>query len=94
MIEKNIDKSLYTVEDLAKDLNISRVQLYRKVKAIFGISVSDHVNNIRLEKSKELLLNTNQNISEIAYAVGFSSPNYFSRSLKNKYGISPKEFKK
>ncbi len=94
LIETNIDKSLYTVEDLAKDLNISRVQLYRKVKAILGISVSDHINNIRLEKSKELLLNSNQNISEIAYSVGFSSPNYFSTSFKNKYGISPKEFKK
>jgi len=94
LIFANIDKSLYTVEDLAKDLNISRVQLYRKVKAILGISVSDHIINIRLEKSKELLLNSNQNISEIAYSVGFSSPNYFSTSFKNKYGVSPKEFKK
>jgi AraC-like DNA-binding protein/CheY-like chemotaxis protein len=94
LIEDNIESSTYTVEDLAKDLYISRVQLYRKVKAIFGISVSEHIINIRLEKSKELLLNTNQNISEIAYAVGFSSPNYFSTSFKNKYGVSPKEYKK
>ena len=94
LIEINIDKSLYTVEDLAKDLNISRIQLYRKVKAILGISISDHINNIRLEKAKELLLNSNQNISEIAYSVGFSSPNYFSTSFKNKYGVSPKDFKK
>ncbi len=55
LIEINIDKSLYTVEDLAKDLNISRIQLYRKVKAMLGISISDHINNIRLEKAKELL---------------------------------------
>jgi len=94
LIASNIDSSIYTVEDLAKDLNISRVQLYRKVKAILGISVSDHINNIRLDKSKELLLNSNQNISEIAYAVGFSSPNYFSTTFKNKFGVSPKEFKK
>jgi YesN/AraC family two-component response regulator len=94
LLEKNIDSSIYTVEDLAKNLSISRVQLYRKVKAILGISVSDHINNIRLDKAKELLLNSNQTISEIAYAVGFSSPNYFSTSFKNKFGISPKEFKK
>ena len=93
LIEKNIDKSLYTVEELAKDLNISRVQLYRKVKAILGISVSDYINNIRLEKSKELLLNSDQNISEIAYSLGFSSPNYFSTSFKNKFGVTPKEYK-
>jgi signal transduction histidine kinase/DNA-binding response OmpR family regulator len=94
LIALNIDNSIYTVEDLAKDLNISRVQLYRKVKAILGISVSDHINNIRLDKSKEMLLNSNKTISEIAYAVGFSSPNYFSTTFKNKYGVSPKEFKK
>jgi ABC-type sugar transport system substrate-binding protein/DNA-binding response OmpR family regulator len=93
LIETNIESSTYTVEDLAKDLYISRVQLYRKVKAIFGISVSEHINNIRLEKSKELLKKGNLNISEIAYAVGFSSPSYYSTAFKNKYGISPKEYK-
>ena len=94
LIASNIDNSIYTVEDLAKELHISRVQLYRKVKAILGISVSDHISNIRLDKAKELLLNSNHTISEIAYAVGFSSPNYFSTTFKNKYGVSPKEFKK
>ena len=93
LIEINIENSIYTVEELAKDLYISRVQLYRKVKAIFGISVSEHINNIRLEKSKELLKKSNQNISEIAYAVGFSSPNYYSTAFKNKYGITPKEYR-
>nr|WP_314836090.1 substrate-binding domain-containing protein [uncultured Flavobacterium sp.] len=93
LIGKNIENSSYTVEDLARDLAISRVQLYRKVKAILGISISDHINNIRLDKSKELLKKSNQTISEVAYAVGFSSPNYFSTSFKNKFGISPTEFK-
>jgi signal transduction histidine kinase/DNA-binding response OmpR family regulator len=94
LIASNIDNSAYTVEDLAKDLSISRIQLYRKVKAILGISVSDHINNIRLDKSKEFLMTTTMNISEIAYAVGFSSPNYFSTTFKSKIGVSPKEFKK
>ena len=93
LIEKNLDNSAYTVEDLARSLTISRVQLYRKVKAILGISVSDHINNIRLDKSKELLKKSELNISEIAYAVGFSSPNYFSTSFKNKFGVTPKEYK-
>ncbi|MCG9791367.1 hybrid sensor histidine kinase/response regulator transcription factor [Flavobacterium algicola] len=93
LIESNIDNSVYTVEELASDLSISRVQLYRKVKAILGISVSDHINNIRLDKAKDLIVNSNKNISEIAYAVGYSSPNYFSTIFKNKFGVSPKEFK-
>ena len=92
-IEKNLGNSAYTVEDLARSLTISRIQLYRKVKAILGISVSDHVNNRRLDKSKELLKKADLNISEIAYAVGFSSPNYFSTSFKNKFGVTPKEYK-
>jgi len=93
LIEKNLDNSAYTVEDLARGLTISRVQLYRKVKAILGISISDHVNNMRLDKSKELLKKADLNISEIAYAVGFSSPNYFSTSFKNKFGVTPKDYK-
>ena len=93
LIEKNFDNSAYTVEDLARNLTISRVQLYRKVKAILGISVSDHINNMRLDKSKMLLKKSELNISEIAYAVGFSSPNYFSTSFKNKFGVTPKEYK-
>lgn len=93
LIGKNIENSSYTVEDLARDLAISRVQLYRKVKAILGISISDHINNLRLHESKELLKKSNLSISEIAYAVGFATPNYFSSSFKNKFGMSPKEFK-
>lgn len=92
-IETNLDNSSYTIDNLATNLNISRIQLYRKVKAILGIGVNDHINNIRLEKSKEMLKKGNKTISEIAYAVGFSTPNYFSTSFKNKFGISPKDYK-
>lgn len=93
LIGQNLYNSDFTVEELAKILAISRVQLYRKVKAILGISVSEHINNFRLEKSKELLLNSNKNISEIAFAVGFSSLYYFSTVFKSKYGVSPKDFR-
>jgi len=96
-IKQNLNDSAnpkFSVEDLAYHLGISRVQLYRKVKAILGINVSDYINTIRLEYAAELLKSDQMNISEIAYALGFSSPNYFSVSFKNKFGISPKEFKK
>jgi signal transduction histidine kinase/AraC-like DNA-binding protein/AmiR/NasT family two-component response regulator len=93
LIENNIDNAGYSVEELASSLNISRVQLYRKVKAILGISVSDHLNNLRLEKSKRLLKNANQNIAEVSYSVGFSSPNYFSTAFKNKFGVTPSEYR-
>jgi len=92
-IKMNVDNPKFSVEDLADKLNVSRVQLYRKVKAIIGINISDHINNVKLEKAAELLKSNEMNISEIAYSLGFSSPNYFSTAFKNKFGISPKEYK-
>ena len=93
MITMNIEDPKFSVEDLAEKLGISRVQLYRKVKAIIGINISDHINNIKLEKAAELLKANEMNITEIAYSLGFSSSNYFSTAFKNKFGISPKEYK-
>lgn len=93
IISSNVEDPKFSVEDLADKMNVSRVQLYRKVKAIMGINISDHINNIKLEKAAELLKSNEMNISEIAYSLGFSSPNYFSTAFKNKFGISPKEYK-
>jgi len=93
IIKLNIEDPKFSVEDLADKLGVSRVQLYRKVKAIIGINISDHINNVKLEKAAELLKASQMNISEIAYSLGFSSPNYFSTAFKNKFGISPKEYK-
>ncbi|KAB1156950.1 hybrid sensor histidine kinase/response regulator transcription factor [Flavobacterium luteum] len=93
ILEKHIDDSSFSVEELAGKLNISRVQLYRKVKAVLGIGVSDYINNFRLEKAKKLLMTTSMNISEIAYSCGFASPNYFSTAFKTKYEMTPKDFR-
>lgn len=94
LIKDNLDNADFSVESLAEELNISRVQLYRKVKAILGLSVSDYISNFKLEKAKSMLENTTMTISEIAYTNGFSSPNYFSTSFKNKFGISPVAYRK
>ncbi|MBJ2125958.1 substrate-binding domain-containing protein [Flavobacterium sp. IB48] len=93
IIMANVENPKFSVEELADKLGVSRVQLYRKVKAIIGINISDHINNVKLEKAAELLKSNEMNISEIAYSLGFSSPNYFSTAFKNKFGISPKEYK-
>ncbi|MBM7420249.1 MULTISPECIES: substrate-binding domain-containing protein [Chryseobacterium] len=93
-INKNLDNPEFSVENLAEALHVSRVQLYRKVKAIFNENVSDYINNIRLEQSKIMLQDSKLTISEIAYKNGFSSPNYFSTVFKSKYGVSPNAFRK
>ncbi len=94
LINDNLGNSEYSVENLAENLNISRVQLYRKVKAIMGISISDYIGNLRLERAKMMLENTSLNIAEVAYETGFSSPNYFSTAFRAKYGSSPGTFRK
>lgn len=93
-IKNNIENPSFSVEQLADELNISRIQLYRKIKAMFDVTVSDYINNIRLEQAKAMLLNPDLTISEVAYKTGFSSPNYFSTVFKNKYGLSPNTFRK
>lgn len=93
IIEDNIDSEDFNIEDLAIHLNISRSQLYRKVKALLGVSISEYVSDYRLERAKIMLLKTTLNIGEIAYKNGFSSPNYFSTSFRNKYGMSPNSYR-
>ncbi len=93
-IKDNLDNAGFSVENLADALNISRVQLYRKVKAMLGISVSDYISDFRLENAKSMLETTDKSIAEIGYSTGFSSPNYFSTAFKSKYGVTPGAYKK
>lgn len=94
LIKEHLDHSDFTVERLAEELNVSRVQLYRKVKALLGLNISDYINNYKLESAKMMLEDTDLSVSEIAYKCGFSTPNYFSTSFKNKYGSSPAFYRK
>ena len=93
IVEANLDNSTLSVEDVAQRLGISRVQLYRKVKAVLGTGVTDFIQGIRLTKARQQLLDTELNIAEVAYRLGFSSPSYFSASFKARYQISPSEFR-
>lgn len=94
IVEENLPNEKFAVDDICKIIGISRVQLYRKVKALLGKSIIDYILDRRLKKAKYLLLNENYNISEITYMVGFSNPNYFSTVFKTKYNATPSEFKK
>jgi signal transduction histidine kinase/DNA-binding response OmpR family regulator/DNA-binding LacI/PurR family transcriptional regulator len=93
IVEANLTRSDLSVEDVARSLGISRVQLYRKVKALLGTGVTDFIQGIRLTKARQVLLDDSLTIAEVAYQMGFSSPSYFSTAFKAKYQISPSEFK-
>ncbi len=93
IVENNIANEDFSVNDIYKELGISRVQLYRKVKAVLGYNVNDYILDVRMQKAKYLLLNEDLTISEISYKVGFSSQAYFATVFKSKFGVTPKSFK-
>jgi YesN/AraC family two-component response regulator len=91
-IDQNSSVSSITVENLATHLLMSRTSVYRKIKAITGQTATEFIRSILLKKAITLLKNQRQNISEIAYSLGFSSPGYFSKCFKEQYGKSPSEY--
>jgi signal transduction histidine kinase/DNA-binding response OmpR family regulator len=93
IVENNLSNEDFAVDDICKAIGISRVQLYRKVKALIGYNVNDYILNVRLQKAKFLLSKENLSISEVAFKVGFSSQGYFSTVFKSKFGLTPSEFK-
>ena len=92
-IENNISNEDLSVDEICKALSISKVQLYRKTKALLGYNVNDYILSVRLQKAKFLLSNEDLSISEIAYKVGFSSQAYFSTVFKSKVEVTPSEFR-
>lgn len=93
IVESNIANENFGVDDICKEIGISRVQLYRKVKAVLGLNINDYILGVRMQKAKYLLLTEDLSISEISFEVGFSSQAYFSTVFKSKFGITPSEFK-
>ncbi|WP_372975506.1 helix-turn-helix domain-containing protein [Muriicola sp.] len=85
----NLLNPQFGVEMLARELGVSRSELYKRVKKIENKSASQFIRETRLEKALELLKTDSYSIGEIAYMVGFNSPTYFSTAFKDYYGYSP-----
>lgn len=92
-ISTDLTRTDLTVEELALALGFSRTQLYRKVKAVLGTSVTDYIQLVRLRKARELLLDETLTVTAVAYEVGYTSHSYFSNSFKARYQVSPSEFR-
>ena len=92
VIKEHLDESDFTVQQLCEDVAISRVHLNRKMKKRYGVSPNIFIRSFRLKQAAYLLAYNKANISEVAYAVGFSSHSYFTTSFREYFGMSPKEF--
>ncbi|NDV82516.1 hybrid sensor histidine kinase/response regulator transcription factor [Bacteroides sp. 51] len=91
-IEQHLEEPEFDLEQLSSDLNMSRSTLYRKIKSMTGLTPLDFIHNIKMKRACMMLHNQQMNISEVAYAVGFSNPKYFSKRFKDEFGITPSEF--
>ncbi len=92
IIEKHLTDNEYGVEQMSVELSLSRVHVYRKIKHLTGLTVSEFIRNIKLKKAAVMLQESGKNIAEVAYETGFSSPSYFSKCFKDLYSISPTDF--
>ena len=91
IIQENLANSDLSVEQIGDEIGLSRVQLYRKVKALTGYSPVEIIRKARLTRARHLLQTTERTVSEVAYAVGFSTPSYFSKCYKDEFGENPKK---
>ncbi len=94
MVEERLSDNNLSIEDLAADMGLSRVQLYRKVKALTGNTPVDLLRKARLAQAQKLLQESTLSVSEIAYQVGFASPSYFTKCYKDEFGTVPGEARK
>ena len=94
VIQENLSSSTFDVIQLADALAMSKSSLYRKTKAIIGLSPVEFIRNVRLKQGVKMLKNKSISVSEVAYTCGFSNPKYFSTCFKEEFGVTPKEFQK
>ena len=93
-IHRNISNNDFGVEQLGAAVDLSRVQLYRKVKALTGLSPVELIRATRVNRARKLIEGGATSVSEVAYQVGFTSPSYFTRCFKDQFGVSPMELLK
>jgi AraC-like DNA-binding protein len=92
VIEDHITDHEFGVEELSGEVAMSRVHLYRKIKQITGMSVSEYIRTVKLKLAKDLLRKGEMTIAEVAYASGFASPSYFTKCFKLQFSHSPSDY--
>ena len=92
-IKKNMSNPNLRMDDLGDEIGLSRVQMYRKVKVLTGLSPTELLRQMRLQRAAALLSSTTKTVAEIAFEVGFNTPGYFSKCFKEQYGKQPTDLR-
>lgn len=91
-IDKNMEEATLSVEELGKEVGMSRVTLYRKIKALTNQTAIEFIRSVRLKRAAQLLEQNKLNVNEVAYMVGFTDVDYFRKCFKEQFGYTPKEY--
>lgn len=91
-VEARLSDVTFDFDQFAVDLGASKSTLHRKLKSLTGLAPGEFIRNVRLKHASKMIANNTGNISDIAYAVGFNDPKYFSRLYKKQFGYSPSEY--
>ena len=94
ILDTHLSDEKFGLQALCSELNLSRPQVFRKMKAINGIAPSDYIRIYRLEKARDLLLTNDITVAQAAYQVGFKDPSYFSKVFLKHFGLLPSELKR
>ena len=92
IIEKHMDDEEFSIDELSREAGFSNMHFYRKIKALTNTAPSQFLRTIRLKRAAELLAKNSDNVSQIAYSVGFSSLSYFNKCFKEQFGVTPGQF--
>ena len=93
-IASNLDNHHFSVEHLSRKIGVSKPQLYRRLMASLGCSANRLITSMRIEKAKEILQKEDIEICSVAYRIGYSDPDYFSKVFKKEVGMRPSEYRK
>ena len=92
-IEEHIDDDGLRIDDMAEAVNMGRTMFYENVRRIVGLSPSDFLRQVRMQRARQLIVKSRQSVAQIAYSVGFTDPKYFTKCFKKDTGMTPSEYK-
>jgi signal transduction histidine kinase/DNA-binding response OmpR family regulator len=92
VVEDHLSDSTFSVLKMAESINLGRTQLFRKLKAISGVSPNEFINEVRLQHAAQMIKARTETLTQIGYAVGFSEQSYFAKRFRKRFGLSPSEY--
>ena len=92
IIEDNMSDENFSIDELSREAGYSNAHFYRKVKALTGEKPVQFLRTFRLQRAADLVLKTSDNVTQIAYSVGFGNLSYFTKCFKEQFGVTPGQF--